>query len=85
MDRPSHVIRTLARDYGLTPAEARLVSGLVQGKRLREIASEVGVSMNTIRTQLKSVFRKTDTHRQVDLVRMALTRSPGLLTGSRSA
>jgi len=33
----------------------------------------LGVSMNTVRTQLRSIFRKTDTSRQSELVHRRLT------------
>jgi len=62
----------LARAYGLTPAEARLAAALSRGLRLEEFAVEQNVSLNTVRTQLRAVFDKTGTHRQADLVRLAL-------------
>jgi DNA-binding CsgD family transcriptional regulator len=55
--------------YGLTRAETRLSIMLLQGATLSEIAQNAGVSLNTVRTQLKSVFAKTGMKRQVDLVR----------------
>ena len=61
---------TLLHDlYGLTPAETRLSTMLLQGATLSEIAEQVAVSMNTVRTQLKSIFAKTGIKRQADLVR----------------
>jgi len=35
----------LQRIYGLTPAEARLAALLVEGKRLRIAAAELGISL----------------------------------------
>jgi DNA-binding CsgD family transcriptional regulator/PAS domain-containing protein len=55
--------------YGLTPAESRLSVLLLQGASVREAAELACVSLNTVRTQLKSVFAKTGTRRQADLVR----------------
>lgn len=57
---------------GLTPAEARLASALLQGTSLDEAAAQLGVTRNTIRTQLRGLFIKTDTHRQSDLLRVLL-------------
>ena len=54
--------------FGLTRAEARLASELVEGRGLEEIASGKGVSLNTIRSQAKSLLRKTGTQRQAELV-----------------
>lgn len=72
---------TLADMFGLTPAEARVTAKLAGGASLKEIAAEFGLSHETVRTQIKSVFCKTDTHRQTDLV--ALIFSLGYTPGSR--
>jgi DNA-binding CsgD family transcriptional regulator len=55
--------------YGLTAAEQTLAIGLLRGQRPKEIADQRGVSLETIRIQLKALFAKTDCNRQVDLVR----------------
>ena len=59
--------------YRLTEAEARVVNGLVNGQALNEIADELNVSKNTIRSQLQSIFSKTQTRRQSELVNLILT------------
>jgi DNA-binding CsgD family transcriptional regulator/PAS domain-containing protein len=59
--------------YKLTPAEARLLEALLQGERIAEYADRVGISTNTANTQLKQIFAKTDTNRQVDLMRQFLS------------
>jgi DNA-binding CsgD family transcriptional regulator len=56
--------------FELTSAEARLASGLVKGLDLHEIAEQHGVSVETLRVQLKSIFAKTHTKRQPQLVAM---------------
>jgi DNA-binding CsgD family transcriptional regulator len=38
-----------------------------------DAAVALGISENTARVQLRSVFTKTDTHRQADLMRLVLT------------
>jgi DNA-binding CsgD family transcriptional regulator len=58
----------IAAVYGLSPAEGRLVALLVTGKSLTEAARCAGISLNTAKTQLKSVFARTDFTRQTDLV-----------------
>ena len=45
--------------FDLTKAERRLVSHLARGKTLTESAQIIGVSENTVRTQVKSVYLKT--------------------------
>lgn len=59
--------------YGLTPAEARLTQGILFGQSLQEFADAAEVSINTVRTQLKQVFAKTGTRRQVDLMRVLMS------------
>jgi DNA-binding CsgD family transcriptional regulator/PAS domain-containing protein len=58
--------------FGLTPAEAWLVGELLNGRDLKEIAECKGVSMNTVRTQLKSILHKTGTRRQAELIALVL-------------
>lgn len=59
--------------FGLTAAEARLVSALARGDSLEQIAAGTGVSKNTLRTQLASAFGKTGTASQAQLVSLART------------
>ena len=58
----------LEKRFDLTPAEARLVVHLVQGTSLKFSAEALGVTYETARTCLKSVFQKTGTRRQPQLV-----------------
>lgn len=52
----------------LSPAEVRVAVGLLQGEDLAGIASELRLSPETVRSQLKSLFAKTATHSQAELV-----------------
>lgn len=54
--------------FGLTPAEARLAQVLFEGGSVQQIAARFGISSNTVRVQLASIFDKTHTNRQADLV-----------------
>jgi len=58
--------------FGLTNTESQLATKLAQGKTLAQISQDHQVSEQTARKQLKSVFAKTDTARQVDLIRMLM-------------
>ena len=58
--------------YGLTRAEANLVSILARGRTLEEAADELCVSLSTVKTHLQRVFLKTDTVRQAQLLRRLL-------------
>lgn len=55
--------------FGLTPAEARLAACLKDGLSLKEAAEKLGLSVNTVRNQVKSVFEKLGVNRQSDLIR----------------
>ena len=59
----------LRKAFGLTQAEALLLSALLAGERLSEHADRMGISIGTARTHLKHLLAKTGHHRQVDLVR----------------
>src|SRR5262245_45595602 len=58
--------------FDLTLAEARLVVRLVAGESLRSGAKALGIQYETVRTYLKSVFQKTKTHRQAELVMVVI-------------
>lgn len=54
--------------FGLTPAEQRLGALLVRGLTPEHCADQLGTSINTVRSQLRALFRKTSTSRQAELV-----------------
>lgn len=60
----------LAELFQLTPAETRLADWLVKGLTPEGCAERLGVSINTVRTQLRALFRKTETERQTELVNL---------------
>ncbi len=74
----------LRRLYKLTPAEARLAAHLAQGSRLEDAATDLGVSLNTVRTHLKRIFSKTGTDRQAELVRLIIS-GPARIAMSRGS
>lgn len=73
-DDPTSSAGGLRRRFNLTNAEARLAEALLDGKRLADVAASRNVSVETVRTQLRSLFKKTGTKRQADLVRTFLAR-----------
>jgi DNA-binding CsgD family transcriptional regulator len=56
--------------FGLSAAEARLARALCHGDSLEEYATDHGLKLPTVKTQLRSVFAKTDTARQSSLIRV---------------
>ena len=55
--------------YRLTHAEAALAQAVYDGLTLPEAAEKLGISVNTTRTQLRSIFKKVDVHSQAALLR----------------
>jgi DNA-binding CsgD family transcriptional regulator/PAS domain-containing protein len=70
-------VDTLRSAFGLSAAEARLLSLLATGATLRQAAEIVGVSYSTVMSQIKSCFQKTGTHRQAELVALAVRLGSG--------
>lgn len=58
----------LARHFALTPAEAGVAVALCEGESRESIAAGRGVSPETVRAQLKSLYQKTGCHRETELV-----------------
>ena len=57
--------------FGLTSAEARLAAAICEGQDINGAAATFGVSRQTLRSQLKTVFAKTGSRRQAELVARA--------------
>jgi DNA-binding CsgD family transcriptional regulator/PAS domain-containing protein len=74
--RPHSRSRSLSALFGLTASEIRVAMMLVAGLETREIANRVGVSYDTVRFQLKSIYQKMGVARQSQLVRL-ISRLPG--------
>ena len=72
-------IELLRRHFGLTPAEAKLALHLAAGETLRSAEAKLGMTYETARTHLKSIFQKTGTCRQAELVVTIVTAIPGCL------
>ncbi len=73
-DRPLVVaFDACATLFGLSRAEVALLSELVGGASVLSASTVLGITESTARTQLRSIFAKTGTHRQADLVRLVLT------------
>lgn len=68
-----HFQEKLRQIYHLSPTEAHLAEALVNGRSLKQFAVERGTSLNTVRTQLRSLAAKVGAKRQVDVVRCILT------------
>ncbi len=58
----------LKRLFAFSAAEVRVAQALARGESLREIATTLRIKITTARTELGSIFAKTDTRRQAHLV-----------------
>jgi DNA-binding CsgD family transcriptional regulator len=62
-----------AGTYALSPAQRRLAELLAMGTDLARAAGELGVTVNTVRTQLRRMFDKTGTRNQTALISALLS------------
>jgi pimeloyl-ACP methyl ester carboxylesterase/DNA-binding NarL/FixJ family response regulator len=69
---PEGFAATVQEAFGLTMAEVDIVRGITLGHPIRDIAEGRGRSVETVRTQVRSILAKTETHSQSELVRVVL-------------
>lgn len=69
--------------FGLTPAEARLAAHLGTGLPLDKCAETLSITIETARSRLKDIFRKTETNRQAELV-MLVHRTLAIMRRTRN-
>ena len=61
----------IARAFGLTPAELRVLLAIVEVGGVPETSETLGIAETTVKTHLYRVFSKTGASRQADLVKLA--------------
>lgn len=69
----------LQKYLGLSPAEARVTWALVQGGSYQDVATSMGVSEETIRTQVRATYAKTRTGDKASLTRLVLSLSKAIV------
>jgi DNA-binding CsgD family transcriptional regulator len=69
----------IAQDFGLTPAELRVLFAIVDVGGVPEVAPALGISETTVKTHLQRLFEKTATSRQADLVKLVAGYSNALV------
>jgi DNA-binding CsgD family transcriptional regulator len=72
--KPEERRSKLLKTFEFTPAELRLVELLLEGQRPRTAATELGITIHTVRTYLKRLYRKVGVRSQSTLV-CALSRA----------
>jgi DNA-binding NarL/FixJ family response regulator len=63
-------LEVIAKRYGLLPSEVRVLGAITQMHGVKELASHLGLSENTIKSHLQNLFRKIGAKRQIDLIRL---------------
>lgn len=53
--------------FKFTKREAEIIDGLIQGKNNTQLAKALGVSENTIKTHIQSIYRKTGANNRTEL------------------
>ena len=67
-----------AATFALSPAQLALAERLASGHDLASAASDLAISVNTVRTQVRRMFDKTSTHNQTGLISSLLSvQGPG--------
>lgn len=69
--------RLLQQLYRLTHAEATTAAQLFAGRRPTEVAKNLSISTNTVRSHIKRIFSKCQVTSQVELVRL-MALGPGV-------
>lgn len=69
-------VSALREIFNLTTSETQVAELLVNGFSVNEISEQRNSAPNTVRDQLKSVYQKTDTSGQLDLLRKVVKASP---------
>src|SRR5580704_17095706 len=60
----------VAKEFGLTPAELRVLFAVIEVGSVSEVSAVLGVAETTVKTHLQHLFDKTATHRQAELVKL---------------
>ncbi|MGD9815611.1 MAG: response regulator transcription factor [Hyphomonadaceae bacterium] len=70
---PAHFERNEAAiaTLGITPREQEVLALLAAGKSNKEIAQKLGVSPNTVKTQVASLYQKLEVQRRTQAVQKA--------------
>lgn len=70
-DAPS-APEAIAKLYSLTPSELRVLLAICEASGVADAAERLGISEATAKTHLRRLFEKTNTSRQVDLVKLVM-------------
>ncbi len=66
--RDTQALEQLARTYGLTAREVQTASYVSKGYSLEKTAELLGISINTVRTHMRSIYGKLAIHSRQELI-----------------
>lgn len=64
------VLATISQNSGLTQQESRVLALCAKGKNARYVAEELGVSMNTTKSHMRTLYAKLGVHSQQELIKL---------------
>jgi DNA-binding CsgD family transcriptional regulator len=67
-------VESLRDRFGFTPAEATFALEIIKGDGRQATADRLGISVATARSHLSSIFDKTGSRRQAELVRLLMQK-----------
>jgi DNA-binding CsgD family transcriptional regulator len=70
----------IARHFGLTSTELRVLLAIVEVGGAPEVAESLGIAVGTVKTHLHRLYQKTGTARQADLVKLVAGFASPLLS-----
>ena len=69
-ERPEFSFETASSLYHITEREFEVVSLIKKGLTNKEIAAELGISVNTVNNHIANIFAKTDVGSRIDLLNL---------------
>jgi len=63
------------KDYNLTKREKDILLSLVNGNSYKMIAAELGISINTVRQYIRSIYEKLEVHSMNEAVAKAIKQN----------
>jgi DNA-binding NarL/FixJ family response regulator len=65
-------MKTLSPCFGLTPRERDLIRGVVAGRKNRELAHELGLTEQSVKNVLSTVYQKCHVRNRLELAVFAM-------------
>ena len=66
----ARAVAELCREYGLTQREGEVAACLARGYTLPQTAEHLNVSVDTVRSRSKRLYRKLDIHKKQQLIEL---------------